>query len=367
MPKELRAMWISYLELNFADKSEKNFKAQINTMFDTMKKDGFNAIFMHVRAFSDAYYPSSDFPWSKYLTGTQGKNPNYDPLLYMVNAAHSRGLQFYAWINPFRVSSSSTDYKKLASNNPARKYATDSDKNNDDWSVVCNGGIYYNPAIPEIQKLVINGVREIVKNYLVDGIYFDDYFYPTTSADFDRIAYNKYLATKPKTPLSLTDWRRTQINTFVSGTYRAVKAIKSDVHFGISPQANNDTNLNKLYADVNHWISNDGYVDSIMPQIYFGFEYPIRSFKFNELLNYWSNLKINKNVTLYIALGIYKSGTVDNKSCEWQEHTDIVKRQVVLGRTNSNVSGFSLFSYSTYISTNKTNLLERKNLLTILK
>ncbi|OJU15419.1 MAG: hypothetical protein BGN88_07910 [Clostridiales bacterium 43-6] len=370
-PKELRAMWIPYYELNFNDKSEAFFKTQINTMFENTKNDGYNAVFVHIRAYSDAFYPSKYFPWAKQLSGTQGKDPGFNPMQIMIAAAHSKGLLFYAWLNPFRVSTSSIDYTTLAETNPARVFATDKDKSNDDWTLISGNGIYYNPAVPEIQKLIINGVREIVNGYDVDGIYFDDYFYPTTDESFDKAAYQRYLATKPSNPLSLGDWRRTQINAFVSGTYRAIKTAKPYVHFGISPQANMDTNYNKLYADVKHWVENNGYVDSIMPQLYFGFEYnkiiANQSFNFNDLLTYWSKLKNNKNVKLYIALGIYKSGQTDNGSDEWINKTDIIQRQVALCRTVDNYSGFSMYSYSYFISTNKTNAEERNHLLTIMK
>ena len=156
------------------------------------------------------------------MTGTQGYDPGYDPLKYMVHAAHSRGLQFHAWLNPYRVSSRFDDISQLAENHPARIWLSDDIADNDDWAVRCNGGIYFNPAIPEVQKLIIDGVREIINNYDVDGIHLDDYFYPTTSPDFDKSAYQRYVDSVDGKPLSLADWRRANVNSLVQGIYRAI-------------------------------------------------------------------------------------------------------------------------------------------------
>ena len=123
-------------------------------------------------------YPSSYYPWSRFITGTQGEDPGYDPLAYFVKAAHNRGLQFHAWINPYRVTGYHNTWDQVSEQSPAKKWLSDSDPSNDRWVLKQNGAYYLNPAISQVRDLIIGGVREVVQNYDVDGIHFDDYFYP---------------------------------------------------------------------------------------------------------------------------------------------------------------------------------------------
>lgn len=368
--EDLKAVWISYYELNFKGKTEQQFKAAIDNMFDQIKDIGLNAVICHVRPNADSYYPSEYFPWSANLTGTQGYDPGYDPLKYMVHAAHSRGLQFHAWLNPYRVSSRLDDISQLAENHPARIWLSDDIADNDDWAVRCNGGIYFNPAIPEVQKLIIDGVREIINNYDVDGIHLDDYFYPTTSPDFDKSAYQRYVDSVDGKPLSLADWRRANVNSLVQGIYRAIHE-KSGICFGISPSAHistdkTDKNYNELYADITLWMSNSGYIDYIAPQLYFGFEYPNDKFKFNNLLNQWMGLSRHPSVKIYIGLPAYKIGTLDAGSDEWIKSSDILKRQVEqVWQTEAD--GFIIYSYSGLTSQAELNKTQLDNLRGLLK
>lgn len=367
---DLKAVWISYYELNFKGKTEKEFRSTIDNMFDQIKNIGLNAVICHVRPNADSYYPSQYFPWSANLTGTQGYDPGYDPLKYMVQAAHRRGLQFHAWLNPYRVSSRFDDISQLAENHPARIWLSDGTTENDDWAVRCNGGIYFNPAIPEVQKLIIDGIREIISNYDVDGIHLDDYFYPTTSPDFDKAAYQRYVNTVNGKPLSLADWRRANVNSLVQGIYRAVHE-KQGVSFGISPSAHissdkSDKNYNELYADITLWMSNSGYIDYIAPQLYFGFEYPNDKFKFNNLLNQWMSLNRHHSVKIFIGLPAYKIGTLDAGSDEWIKAGDILKRQVEQV-WKAKADGFIIYSYSGLTSQEQLNKTQLDNLRSLLK
>lgn len=366
---DLKAVWISYYELSFKGKTEQQFKATIDGMFDKIKSIGLNAVVCHVRPNADSYYPSSYFPWSANLTGTQGYDPGYDPLEYMVKAAHSRGLQFHAWLNPYRVSSRSDNIELLAENHPARIWLSDNSTENDDWAIRCNGGIYFNPAIPEVQKLIIDGVREIIDNYNVDGIHLDDYFYPTTSEDFDKAAYQRYLDTVEGKPLSLADWRRANVNSLVQGIYRTVHE-KQGICFGISPSAHisndrTDKNYNELYADIALWMSKSGFIDYIAPQLYFGFEYPNDNFKFDHLLNKWMNLSRQSEVKIYIGLPAYKIGTLDAGSDEWIKSDDIIKRQVEKV-WQQKADGFIIYSYSGLVSDSPLNKTQLDNLYDLL-
>ena len=168
----MKAMWISYIEFQSVDFSTaENFTADITQMFENCKDMGLNTVIVHVRSFGDAYYKSSIFPYSHIMTGVQGQNPGFDPLEIMVETAHNIGLRFEAWINPYRVKLYNHP-KELSADNPA---------NNSQLTITTGSGIFYNPALQEVRDLVTEGVVEIIKNYAVDGIHFDDYFYPDTA------------------------------------------------------------------------------------------------------------------------------------------------------------------------------------------
>ena len=163
--KEFRAVWIAYLAFKTSGYTEQEFTAHIETMFDDVVAMNMNAVVVHVRPFGDAMYDSEYFPWSKYVSGTQGKDPGFDPLEIMVREAHERGLEFHAWLNPYRITSSSTNVLDLAADNPARVYLTDQYKANDRNVLTYDGKLYYNPASTQVQNLIVNGIKEIVENY----------------------------------------------------------------------------------------------------------------------------------------------------------------------------------------------------------
>ncbi len=362
---EMRAVWISYLELNFTGMNAEQSKSKITSMFTELKDMGFNTIIAHVRPYADAYYKSDYFPYTKYLTGTQGTDPGWDPLEHMIEQAHAMGMQLHAWINPYRISTSSDDPMQLAENHPARIWLTDSDVSNNDWAVKCKGGIYFNPAIPEVRRLIIDSVKEIVRNYKIDGIHFDDYFYPTTEASFDSAAYTRY--TSSGGLLNVSDWRRVQVNTLISGVYQAVKGINSSVDFGISPSGNLSYCTDTLYADAALWMSRTGYIDYICPQLYWGFEYPNTQFCFNNIADKWASMSAHKNLKLYFGLAVYKSGQVDAGSTEWIVKNDIIKRQIEYSRSKANCHGIALFSYGSVTGSDTCFMQERNNYLPLLK
>lgn len=365
---EMRAVWISFYELSFAGKTEKQFQSQINSMFDNVKAMHFNTVITHVRPNSDAYYKSSYFPWSAKITGQQGKDPGYDPLAYMVRAAHERGLKIQAWINPYRVSSSDTNISNLSSDNPARKWLTDSTTDNDHWVIVKNG-IFYNPAIPEVQKLVVDGVRELVNNYNIDGIHFDDYFYPSTDTTIDSVAYGKYKSSAGNNALSLGDWRRANVNALVQAVYRVVDA--KHLPFGISPSAHistngTDKNYTDQYADIRLWMRSSSYIHYIVPQLYFGFEYKLSQFRFDVLADQWMSIERSSSIKLYVGLAGYKIGTVDAGSTEWQDKTDILSRQLTYLR-DKKADGFVMFSYGSTVNTSNLNKSQMELFTALLK
>ena len=364
---ELRALWIYYMELDFRDTDEQGFKSRVDMMFDDAASMKLNVVIVQIRPFCDAFYDSQIFPYSEYLTGTQGEDPGYDPLAYMVEAAHARGLKFHAWLNPFRVSMTSEDPEELAENNPGRIYLSDGDGENDDWAVVAAGGIYLNPAVPEVRELITEGVREIIDNYPVDGIHFDDYFYPTTDSEFDAAAYERYLAEAGEEPMTQEDFRRENMNIFVKGVYDSVKEKNSEILFGISPMADIENNYDHLYADIPLWMEEPGYVDYILPQTYFGFEHMQEAFQFDTLASRWHELERHESVELYYGLPVYKIGDLDQGSEEWLLADDIIRRQVEYTRELSGCGGFALYSYGPLFSGEELNTAQREKLLEILE
>lgn len=340
--EETRAVWISYLEYQsiLQGKTKKQFTGNIKTMFSNIAADGFNTVFVHVRSHSDAMYDSDIFPWSVYCTGTEGNNPGFDPLEIMVTEAHSAGLKIEAWINPYRVKGNSNT-AKIAKNSPAYSWL-----GTEKVVVIEGSGIFYNPADEDVIELVVSGVEEIVRNYDVDGIHFDDYFYPTTDENFDKSYYNDYKSSGGK--LKLAAWRRQNVNTLIKEVYSAIKAIDSSCRFGVSPAGNTDKNYNELYCDVETWVTSKGYIDYICPQIYFGFNNKTRPYL--DVLAEFSNMITNKNVELIVGLAAYKCGAVDayagdSGKNEWVNNSDILSRQITAARNEPKYSGFAMYRY----------------------
>lgn len=372
---EFKAVWISYLEFSKKGYSQAAFKKYIDEMYDNCVAKNMNAVVVQVRPFSDAFYPSKYFPWSVYVSGEQGKNPGYDPLEYMVKAAHERGLSFHAWINPYRVTLANTKVSTLAEDNPARQWReNDADKRN---VLTFGSNLYYNPASSQAQKLIINGVKEIVQNYDVDGIHFDDYFYPTLGTsyktNFDAEEYNTYKAEcskKGTTAKSIIEWRRGNVNTLIKKIYSAIKTIDENCVFGISP-AGNMSNLyasDRYYSDVKTWMKSSSYIDYICPQIYWSFEH--KTADFNKMLKEWTAAKTSKTVNLYIGLAAYRAGISKSEASsigdsEWATSNTVLKRQVLAGRESGIVDGFILFRYEQVMGTKAAT--EMKNLLSILE
>lgn len=340
--EDIKGVWIFYRELSMEKDgggTEESFKSKIDNIFDNCVKFGINTVFVHVRAFSDSFYPSKIFPWSKYLTGVQGKSVEYDPLKIMLDSAHQRGLSFHAWINPFRISLDN-DESKLSNDNIAKKWLNDNDTAKRVYKA--DTGIYFDPANASAQKLIIDGVREIAENYDVDGIHIDDYFYPTTDAQIDKTEYNEYTSLGGK--LGLSDWRREVVSSFISGMYSAIKSADKSICFSISPAGNFSNNYNSLYADVIKWGNESGYCDVLIPQLYYGFEH--KKLPFKEVSDDWCNKTDESKVKLVAGLAAYK--TVEPQKGEWE--TDIILRQIDYASSQKQYSGYCLFSYSSIIS-----------------
>lgn len=343
----IKSVWLSYYELEaFTSSCEtaKEFKKDIKSVFQKISEYALNTVTVQVRPTADAFYNSSYFPTSKYCFGTEGAELKYDPLEIIIETAHSAGLRVEAWVNPYRVSQSA-EIDALSDENIAKKwYENEETKSN----VYIDDKIYFNPAGDGVTELIVNGVAEIVENYDVDGVHFDDYFYPTTDEKIDEKEYAEYVSGGGS--LSLADWRRSVVSDMVKQVYSAVKSIKAEVTFGISPQSDIEKDENTLYADVLLWAGQAGYVDYLCPQIYFGF--------YNEVQPFISTVKswaeLDAVCSVYVGLPLYKAGQEDIYASgdeewvinEFVNSSDVISRQITYLSQVDAVTGFYLFSYS---------------------
>ena len=351
---EYKAFWFSYYDYTayrakYKKRNATTFKKYFTQAVKKGKSLGMNCIIVHVRPFGDAMYKSKYFPWSKCISGKQGKNPGYDPLKIMTQVAHANGMKIEAWINPYRVASGSTNYKKLSTKNPARKWHN---KKKTRRNVLAyKGSLYYNPAKAQVRNLIVNGVKEIVENYDVDGIHMDDYFYPAFSSSNVNSAFDakEYRAsTMAKGKQNIVSFRREQVNMLVKAIHSAVKSIDPSVTFGISPAGNIDnlTSRYSYYVDINKWLNSSDYVDYICPQIYWGFKHPYA--KFDRVTNRWMNAAKSKKVKVYIGIAVYRAGhnigAGSAERREWRSDANILKKQVQYARKKG-CDGFAFFDY----------------------
>lgn len=339
--EEMRGVWISYYELsmeNSEDKSENSFRNKFDKIAENCKGYGLNTLVVQVRPYGDALYKSDYYPWSHILTGEQGKNPEYDPLKIMCEITRKYNLKIHAWVNPYRVKLSKTP-NKLAENNPYCE--------NNNIGFETESGIFLDPSNEDAQTLITNGVAEIVKNYDVDGIQFDDYFYPEDVGGSDSESYENYTAKfGGDKSMNINNWRKANVNMLICRIYRAVHSAKKDVVFGISPQGNMENN-EKLYADVKSWCACRGFVDYICPQLYFSLENPALTFE--DALDSWSGLEFDGNVKMYVGLAGYKANT-DEDGGTWKNSNRILADEYNILNKNNRVSGFMLYSYNSLLA-----------------
>lgn len=343
--EEKRAIYISYIELQnyIKGKSVEDAKKNIDKMIHNIDDFHFNMIILQVRSFSDAIYESKYFPWCSCVTKDPKVSPGFDILDYFIEKSHSKNIELHAWINPYRIRSN-TDTSTLSKDSYAYQFLESGD------AKVTDSGIFYNPASSKVQKLIVDGVIEILDNYKVDGIHFDDYFYP--SVEIDSSFYNDYLKTHKD--ISVSDYHLMNVNNLVEKVHEVTK--KHNVLFGIAPEGNIENNYAKNSADVYLWGSSDLYVDYLMPQIYYGFENEAKPFY--DVLNTWDQIVSKSNVKLLPALAFYKINTEDKYARsginEWIENDDIIMRQVLLSRNTAHYDGFSIFRYDNLFSEGQT-------------
>ena len=363
MNTEIRSVFISYIDYSskILNKNTSQKKDNIDIMIKNIYDFGLNTIILQVRPFADAIYKSDIFKPSKTVVKNEDIELDLDILSYFISEAHKKDIKVYAWINPYRIRTSK-DTSDISKSSIFYSWLEDS--NNIEISET---GIYFNPASNEVLELILEGVKEIVLNYDVDGILYDDYFYPNKSIDEDN--YNKYKATGGE--LTIEEYRVFNINTLIESSYKAIKSIKKDVIFGISPAGNIENNLNNEYLDIKSILNEDEYLDFVIPQLYYGFLNEAKPYI--ETLKIWNNM-ILSNTKLVVGLSIYKSGLEDTfagiGSEEWINSEDIIKKQVIVSRNESKYDGFAVFRYDHLFNNNLNNenlIKEQENLLDLLR
>ena len=351
-PVEMRALWVTFMTLDTegASNVKETFCQKIDTIVSDMKEDGFNTMIVQVRPFCDAIYRSNYFSWSHILTGTQGQDPGFDPLAYICERCKDEDISIHAWVNPYRVSTAETP-DELSEDNPVMEDPS--------LMVEVNGARYLDPGNKKAQELIVDGVIELLTRYDIDGIQFDDYFYPENCGDFDSEGYQEYCASTAS-PLALEEYRKENVNTLIRSVYQAVHQADRSAVFGVSPQGNLENNK-ALYADVKLWCEKEGYIDYICPQIYFSLDNPALTYE--DALEQWIAVKKHDGLRFYIGLAGYKAGT-DADSGTWLDNSDILRTEIEIAR-EAECDGFMLYSYDSLH--NSDNEKEIKNVIRYLK
>ncbi len=325
-----KACWVSYQDIfnELRDKGEADFRAAVNSMYDRIIENKMNTVIMQVRPMGDAIYPSDYYPWSTYITSDRS-NPGYDPLEIMVDIAHENGLKIEAWINPYRISFSNATTESFMATSYYSKYKSFiyEYKNGNERCMVLD------PAKQESRDLIINGVKEIVSSYDVDGIHFDDYFYVSAMV-------NSY----SNAPSVQT--RKDNVNKLVAQVYSTIKEINPDCEFGISPEGNLD-NARNQGADIDTWLSCEGYIDYIMPQIYWTDSYKLMSGNmttmFSDRCSAWQSINVN-DVPMYVGLALYRVGEKSSSDLGWSNSSSNLANQYKRAY-GMGFDGYALFRY----------------------
>lgn len=350
---EMRAVWIATVEnIDWPSKkglSSESQKAEFIRLLDGHHRNGMNAIIMQIRPVSDAFYPSRFEPWSEYLTGTQGTPPHpyYDPLQFMIEETHKRGMEFHAWINPYRAVFN-VNRSSVSPTHVTRLFPQ--------WFLTYGNTKFFDPGHPQAREHVNRVVQDLVERYNLDAIHFDDYFYPYHIAgkEFpDAESFIKY-----GNGMNKADWRRSNVDTIIKMLGTTIKKVNPRVKFGISPfgvwrNSSKDprgsasragiTNYDDLFADILLWLE-QGWIDYVAPQLYW--ETTSSAVGFYMLLDWWSKNTFGNH--LYIGHGLYRA--VGAKSGAWRNRNEL-PNQIKAVRANPNVEG-SIFYSSKSFATN---------------
>jgi uncharacterized lipoprotein YddW (UPF0748 family) len=347
---EFRAAWIATVDnIDWPDRGDydpASQRASFIRLLDMHKRNGMNAVIVQIRPATDAFYPSPYEPWSEWLTGQQGKAPQpfYDPLKFMIEETHKRGMEFHAWCNPYRA------VFNIRKSSIAPNHIT---KTHPEWFLTYGDQKFFDPGNKDAQDFVVNVIRDIVKRYDVDAIHFDDYFYPYRIAgkEFpDNASYARY-----GNGMSRDDWRRSNVDSIILKLSHAIKEEDPYCQFGISPfgvwrNKSRDpegsetdagqTNYDDLYADILLWLK-EGWIDYVAPQLYWEFGHPRAAYEV--LLKWWNDHTYGRHC--YIGLGIFKAGV----NSTWRDKT-LLPRQIAALREQPDIQGAIYFSSKSFVN-----------------
>ncbi len=345
---EMRGMWVATVtNRDWPSRpglSADRQRAELLAHLDAAVRARLNTVMLQVRPTADALWPSPHEPWSQYLTGTQGADPGWDPLGTAVVEAHARGLQLHAWFNPYRVAVHA-DPTRLAASHPARR--------NPGWVIPYGGKLYYDPGLPEVRAFVREAMLDAVRRYPVDGVHFDDYFYPYPVAGQtfdDDAAYDRYGAAFP----DRAAWRRDNVDRLVHETAEALRTIRPGTRFGISPfgvwrnadvdARGSDTragvqSYDDLHADTRKWAL-ENWIDYICPQLYWNIGFAAADYA--KLLPWWADVVRGSGTRLYAGEALYKAGDPAQPAA-WQDPAEL-SRHLTLARRYPEVRGHVFFA-----------------------
>ncbi|MEU3919075.1 family 10 glycosylhydrolase [Streptomyces sp. NPDC029004] len=346
--REFRGMWIATVANrdwpSAPGLTPDRQRAELCAHLDTAVARKLNVVVLQVRPTADALWPSPYEPWTQYLTGSQGRDPGWDPLGTAVAEAHRRDLRLHAWFNPYRVAVH-TDPSRLVESHPARVHP--------DWVLPYGGKLYYNPGIPEVRGFVQDAMMDAVRRYDIDGVHFDDYFYPYPVAGqvFDDDAtYARYGAGFP----DKAAWRRDNTDRLVREMADRIKKSRKRIPFGISPfgvwrnattdPLGSDTaagvqTYDDLHADTRKWVKK-GWIDYVVPQIYWNIGFPVADYA--RLLPWWNDVVRDTDVDLYAGEALYKAGDPAQPAA-WQDPAEL-SRHLTLARGYEGVRGHCFFA-----------------------
>ena len=341
---EFRAVWVATVDnIDWPDSPTIYAhiqKAAFLKLLNMHQRNGMNAVIVQVRPAADAFYPSPFEPWSQWLTGVQGQAPfpYYDPLEFMITETHKRGMEFHAWMNPYRAVFSITNSSITA---------THITRQHPEWFITYGDKKYFDPGNKDVQRYVTNVVKDVVKRYQVDAVHFDDYFYPYRIAgkEFpDDAKYKQY-----GNGMSKDTWRRSNTDSIIVMLGKAIKETNKKCRFGISPfgvwrNASVDsmgsntkagqTNYDDLYADILLWLRM-GWIDYVTPQLYWEIDHKLADF--NTLADWWAAHSYGKDC--YIGIGYYRA----NSNAAWKDKTQLPK-QIQKIRSLPALKGMAFYS-----------------------
>ena len=353
--KEMRAVWIASVDRMDWPRSydAEAQKKQYTDYLDQFRQYDINTVVMQIRPMADAFFPSALEPWSQFITGTQGTNPGYDVLRFMIDEAHKRGMEFHAWLNPYRISNNVNTFRPA----PSHIYNT-----HPEWTMTYGKLLIFRPALPEVRQHLVDVIDEIITNYDVDGIHFDDYFYPYPASGVeldDQGDFLKYGAGFD----DIEDFRRDNVNQVIRSIHELIVAKRPDVLFSISPygvwrnstddpagsQTAGITNYDDLYADIRLWCE-QGWIDYVVPQLYASTENI--NMNFIKQVKWWAENSFD--VPVVIGHGLYKFGN----PAEGQIFMNPLEleNQFFYARRNPDIAGSMMFNASAFAN-NKIDIL----------